>query len=161
MRLAASLIMIGISAGLNAGCASPKVEAAATRAELHNYSRLAVLGLNIQEESLFIAEYMNRFPQQTFVERRDLEALLSEQDLLPGRLNDETRAKLKRVLGVEAIVLADSYPGRSLTVRVVDSETGSIVAQAVLTGKAAIGTGNASSPEMIRKAVKALDPRSS
>ena len=102
-----------------------------TKSELlTNYETLAVLGLDEPQEVHFISEYMALSPRQSFIERRRIAELISEQDLLPDRLNADTRAKIKEIFGVDALVLAKLQHVSSrwvLTVRIVDSETGHIL----------------------------------
>ena len=106
------------------GCASMT---SSTRPELlTNYNTLAVFGLSESQEVYFIAEYMALSPGQTFIERRRIAELIAEQDLLPDRLNAVTRAKIKEIFGVDALVLAQ-ISGYDLSVRIVDSETGDIL----------------------------------
>ncbi|MBN1361734.1 MAG: hypothetical protein JW993_14145 [Sedimentisphaerales bacterium] len=118
-----------------AGC-EPNTRALFTKPELFRYERLGVLGLNPEQEQIFMAAYFKTFINQpiTFVERGALAKVIGEQDLLKGRLNDATRARIKQILGVEALILCEYYedaarPGKAmkLRVRVVDSETGAIV----------------------------------
>ena len=59
---------------------------------------------------------------------------MGEQDLLKGRLNEKTRAKIKKILGVEALAMCEYYSDedapskrKKFRVRIVDSETGAIV----------------------------------
>lgn len=124
---------------LLAGCEG-NTRAVFTKPELIGYERLAVLGLNPEQEQIFMAAYMKTFVSKpiTFVERGELAKIIGEQDLLQGRLNDKTRARIKQILGVEALFLCSYYedeerPGNrmKLRVRVVDSETGAIVGSAL------------------------------
>jgi hypothetical protein len=125
----------------SAGCAAHrKTEALFTRPELINFSRFAVIGLTPEQEQYFMASYTKAFPGQviTFVERNRLREVLSEQDLLKGmdRLNERTRAKLKELFGVEALIMcsyydSDSIGKKKLRVRIVDSATGAIVGSVI------------------------------
>jgi len=84
-----------------------------------------------------MACYIKAFPGQviTFVERSRLQEVISEQDLLRGRLNERTRAKIKQLFGVEALVMCSYYDGsagkKKLRVRIVDSATGAIVGSVI------------------------------
>ncbi len=122
-----------------AGCEG-NTRAVFTKPELITYERLAVLGLDPEQEQIFMAAYIKTFVGKpiTFVERGELAKIIGEQDLLEGRLNDKTRARIKQILGVEALFLCSYYkdedrPGKlmKLRVRVVDSETGAIVGSAL------------------------------
>jgi hypothetical protein len=124
-----------LALALLAGCET-RTRALFTKPELVTYERLAVLGLDREQEQIFMAAYFKTFVSQpiTFVERGELAKLIGEQDLLQGRLNDATRARIKQILGVEALILCEYYQDEArsgqamkLRVRVVDSETGAIV----------------------------------
>ena len=124
----------------SAGCAAPrKTEALFTKPELITHSRFAVIGLTPEQEQIFMACYTKSFPGQliTFVERNRLHEVLSEQDLLKGRLNERTRARIKELFGVEALIMCTYYDGetgvgsKKLRVRIVDSATGAIVGSVI------------------------------
>jgi hypothetical protein len=119
------------------GC-QRKMQALFTKPKLSECGRLAVLGLDPEQEQIFMASYTNAFHRLavTFVERNRLRDILSEQDLLEGRLNDQTRAKLKQIFGVEALVMCHYYDaggvgGKKLRIRIVDSETGAIIGSVI------------------------------
>ena len=87
-----------------------------------------------------MAAYIKTFIAQpiTFIERSELAKIIGEQDLLAGRLNEKTRARIKEILGVEALILCQYYEDEAragdamkLRVRVVNSETGAIVGSAL------------------------------
>lgn len=87
-----------------------------------------------------MASYTKAFRGQiiTFVERSRLKDVLSEQDLLQGRIDEKTRAKIKRIFGVEALIMCTYYDddaggvaGKKLRIRVVNSETGEIVGSVI------------------------------
>ena len=117
------------------GCgSSPDAQALFTKPELYTYERHAVLGLDPEQEQIFMAAYLRAFSGRliTFVERSRLREIISEQDLLKGRLDERTRAKIQQILGVEALIMCGYYAGEDerqmkLRVRIVDSETGAIV----------------------------------
>jgi hypothetical protein len=132
-----------VSLAISTGCArNRKTQALFTKAELINFKRLAVLGLTPEQEQIFMASYTKAFPGQmiTFVERILLQEIISEQDLRQGRLDDKTRAKVKQVLGVEALIICTYYDGtigagrKKLRVRIVNSETGAIVGSVITQG---------------------------
>jgi len=123
-----------------AGCGPRKTEALFTRPELITHSRLAIIGLTPEQEQYFMAAYTKTFSGQviTFVERKRLHEVISEQDLLKGldRLNEKTRAKLKELFGVEALIMCAYYDSdrigrKKLRVRIVDSATGAIVGSVI------------------------------
>jgi uncharacterized membrane protein YqgA involved in biofilm formation len=90
-----------------------------------------------------MASYIKTFtgPAITFVERARLLDIISEQDLLRGRLNERTRAKIKQVLGVEALMMCQYYDApigvrrKKLRVRIVHSATGAIVGSVITGGR--------------------------
>jgi hypothetical protein len=112
-----------------------------TKPELIARARLAVLGLTPEQEQILMACYTKTFAGQiiTFVERGRLDKVISEQDLLKtrGRLDEATRAKIKRIFGVEALILCEYYDadtggtGKKLRIRIVDSETGVIIGSVI------------------------------
>ena len=113
---------------------------AAVRVDFHEYDRVGIWStLSRRDEGVLLVEYMLAFPGHTIIERRDLAVIMGEQDLLPERLDQETRARLREILGVQAVL----YPSRSqhrdefwlgqkthvtYALRVIDTETGDIVA---------------------------------
>ena len=134
------LMLPWIACLLAAGCASsPDARALFTRPELYTYERHAVLGLDPEQEQIFMAAYLKAFSSRlvTFVERSRLREIISEQDLLKGRLDERTRARIQQILGVEALILCEYYAGQDerqmkLRVRIVDSETGAIVGSVLI-----------------------------
>ena len=141
-RFLCSISAFLLAAGLviSTGCAPRKTEALFTRPELITHSRLAIIGLTPEQEQYFMASYTKTFSGQviTFVERERLHEVLSEQDLLRGlkRLNEKTRAKLKELFGVEALIMCSYYDSdgigrKKLLVRIVDSATGAIVGSVI------------------------------
>jgi hypothetical protein len=123
---------------ISSGCAR-KTEALFTRPELITYSRLAIIGLTPEQEQIFMACYTKAFPGQviTFVERNRLQEIISEQDLLKGRLNEKTRARIKQLFGVEALIMCTYSDGsagigrKKLLVRIVDTATGAIAGSVI------------------------------
>jgi len=132
-----SFFLILVCLTILTGC-HRKMQALFTKPKLSECGRLAVLGLDPEQEQIFMASYTNAFHRLaiTFVERKRLIDILSEQDLLEGRLNDQTRAKLQQIFGVEALVIchyydADGVGGKKLRIRIVDSETGAILGSVI------------------------------
>jgi hypothetical protein len=133
-------VLLGTAWVIVPGCESgPDAQALFTRPDLYTYERHAVLGLDPEQEQLFMAAYIKTFSGRliTFVERSRLREILSEQDLLQGRLNERTRAKIKKILGVEALIMCEYYDSRDgrqkkLRVRIVDSETGAIAGSVLI-----------------------------
>jgi len=133
------MVLVVVGLAISAGCARKKTRALFTKPELITCGRLAVLGLTPEQEQVFMATYFKAFPGQviTFVERSRLHEILSEQDLLQGRLNESTRAKMKQLFGVEALIMcnyddgATGAGGNKLRIRIVDSGTGAIVGSVI------------------------------
>jgi hypothetical protein len=148
------------------GCATTDV---AVRPVFGTYGKVSVWprfggpdpgGLERSHEELFLPLYMAAFPRQALVERRDLEAVIGEQDILPDRLDEESRAKIRRILGVEAIVFPN-YTGGSapqLAIKVIDTETGVIAAALVVQERAnqASRPTRDPVPRLIRRAIRDL-----
>ena len=140
-RFLCSISAFFVAAGMvfSAGCAAPrKTEALFTRPELITHSRFAIIGLTPEQEQYFMASYTKTFSGQviTFVERNRLHEVISEQDLLKGRLNEKTRARIKEIFGVEALIMCTYYDSdgigrKKLRVRIVDSATGAIVGSVI------------------------------
>lgn len=138
-----STYFVLVSLAILTGCARRKTQGLFTNAELVTFHRLAVLGLTAEQEQIFMASYLKAFDGQviTFIERALLHELISEQDLLQGRLDDKTRAKVKQVHGVEALIICTYYDESSgvgtkkLRVRVVNSTTGAIVGSVITQGR--------------------------
>lgn len=137
--ISAFLVLTGLA--ISAGCGW-KTRALFTKPELINHSQLAIIGLTPEQEQIFMAYYIKAFPGQviTFVERKRLREIVSEQNLLKGRLNEKTRAKLKELFGIEALIMCTYYDGtkgisrKKLRVRIVDSATGAIVGSVIIHG---------------------------
>ena len=134
--ISAFFVVVGLA--ILTGCAQ-NTQALFTKPELITCGRLAVFGLTPEQEQIFMASYIKAFPGQviTFVERNRLREILSEQDLLQGRLDERTRAKIKQIFGVEALIMCDYYDGtigasrKKLRVRIVDSATGAILGSVI------------------------------
>jgi len=134
-----SAFLILASLPILTGCVNMKTKALFTKPELINCSRMAVIGLTPEQEQIFMAYYIKAFPGQviTFVERTRLQEIISEQDLLMGRLNEKTRARIKQLFGVEALIMctysdgSDDLGNKKLLVRIVDSGTGAIIGSVI------------------------------
>jgi len=137
-----SAFLIVACLAISAGCAR-KTEALFTRPELITHSRLAIIGLTPEQEQIFMAYYTKAFPGQIiiFVERKRLQEIIDEQDLLQGRLNEKMRAKIKELFSVEALIMCTYHDGtddigiKKLRIRIVDSATGAIVGSVITDGR--------------------------
>ena len=120
------------------------------------YDRVALWSsLSRETEDLFIPLYMDAFPGQTLVERRDVSAIIGEQDILPERLDEETRAKLRKILGVKAIVYP-SATGEAFAVKVIETDTGAITASVYVESGGTPGAGAKPVRQLVRQAIGAL-----
>ncbi len=145
LLLVAALAILATALLLPA-CAT--TEAAATRPELYQCRRLALFGLHPTEEALFTALFMERFPTHDFVERSELERIFDEQDIHPGRMDEKKRAQMKRVLGVQGMVLASFEGAEKFSLRVVDTETGAVLAS-VVTKNQSFGLGTSATKKQL------------
>ena len=81
------------------------------------------------------------------MERRRIDDIIGEQDFRRGRLNDNTRARMKQVYGVDGLIiceyLLESQSGKSgtkkLRIRVLDSETAVIIGSVVVSRHSSSG----------------------
>ena len=127
--------------------------------EFRSYKRVAVLtNMERSEEELFLPLYMKAFPDQSMVDRRDLTEIIGEQDMMPERMDAETRAKIKRIYGVEAIIYPN-FSDKQFAIKVVDTETGVIVAATAVSSN--ILSETIDKRKLIRQAVKSLKNESS
>jgi len=154
----AVVCLLTLAACALGGC-NMHVEAVA-RPAFSMKGRVAILGhLTREQIELFTPLYMKAFPFQALVERRDLVEIINEQDLSPERLREETRAKIRRILGVTAIVYPNytpTDPGQ-LSIKVIDTETGEIVAAILVTRDVEPWLGiKASVRKMIYKGIDSL-----
>jgi hypothetical protein len=165
-RTCVSLLVV---AGLSvlAGCA-PNLSDVAVRPEFKTIDKVAIWptqkpdaegGLVRLYEELFIPRWMAAFPKQEVFERRDTRVPIGEQDILPSRLDDETRAEIRRLHGVKGII----FPNYSVTdwcqvhIKVIDTATGEIVASITRRRKLEKDrSANALADELIRCAVADL-----
>jgi hypothetical protein len=105
------------------------------REEFLDYKRVAVLpfkGDTRGEASDAFAESLHeKFPQVALFEQKQLLGIFEEQDLYPGKLNESTRRKIGKVLGVQALIMGDVYYPSILRwllqVQIVDVETGEVM----------------------------------
>ncbi|MCH8193441.1 MAG: hypothetical protein IIA65_05425 [Planctomycetes bacterium] len=120
------------------GCRQ-RTHALFTRPELRSYQRYAIVGLTEEQEQILMATYLRTFSELdiTFLERGRLQDVMGEQDLLQGRLNNRTRAKISQILGVELLLICAYDPAgpagrnKKMRIRIVDSETGIIVGSVI------------------------------
>jgi hypothetical protein len=143
---------------LMAGCHSYGHGLAVVRPEFLTYDRVALWSsLSRETEDFFIPTYMQSFPNQLMVERRDVSAIIGEQDMLPERLNEETRAKLRRILGVKAI-LFPSVTKDGFAMKAIETETGAITASVFVDANDKV-IGAVPMQELVRRAVSSLRSR--
>jgi len=150
------------------GCNStPMTYALFTEPELGQIERYAVFGLDGEKEQVFMAEFIDTFPERniTFVERQRIAGITNEQDFLPGRLNSTSRARLQQIYGVQAAILCeytiegDAGAGgvKKLRVRILDTETAVIVGSVVASVSSSRSMNDhADFIEAVQQAVRAL-----
>lgn len=138
-RVLAACVVVSVCLIIGTGCAAGQHDVA-VRSEFMQYDKVAIWppevqgqsegGLQRLHEELFLPRWMEAFPRQSVIERRDIRVALGEQELLPGRMDDQTRAQIRRLLGVKGVV----FPNYSVTewcqlhIKVLDTETGQVVA---------------------------------
>ena len=161
LRLRSVLVTLLAISLSGCGRGNYKVYGVFTKPPLLSYNRFAVLGLLSHQEQAFMASYARAFRSQpiSFVERSQLQKVLTEQDLLPGRLDAEKRVQLKKIYGVEAIISCKySQQGDTaerFEVKIIEVET------AVIVGSAIVETDHAASgvtpfDEVCAKATEAI-----
>jgi hypothetical protein len=105
------------------------------REEFLDYKKVVVLpfkGDTRGEASDAFAERLHeKFPQVALFEQKQLLGIFEEQDLYPGKLNESTRRRIGKVLGVQALIMGDIYYPSILRwllqVQIVDVETGEVM----------------------------------
>jgi hypothetical protein len=105
------------------------------REEFLDYKKVVVLpfkGDTGGEASDAFAERLReKFPQVALFEQKRLLGIFEEQDLYPGKLNESTRRRIGKVLGVQALIMGDIYYPTILRwllqVQIVDVETGEVM----------------------------------
>lgn len=138
-----------------------------TKPELKILERFALLGLDGEKEQIFMAQFIKAYPGKntTFVERRRIDDIIGEQDFRRGRLNDNTRARMKQVYGVDGLVICEyimeQQTGKSgtkkLRIRVLDSETAVIIGSVVVSRQSTSGIDSIPDYKLaVEMAVKAL-----
>jgi len=161
----ASLILMGVVglAGygiLLPGCSTTHAEATA-RSPYAGYRRVAIISnLTRRQEEYFIPHYMQSFPTQALVERRDLNTLIDEHDSSLDDLTREKRTALAE-FGVEGII----YPHFSdnpeapqqFSIKIIDTKTGEIVAAVLITPKKIWLLDDATKRDMMKTAIHALE----
>lgn len=138
-----------------AACSNPQVDVS-VQSPFKQYDRVAVWStLSRAEEELFLPVYMDAFPKQELVERRDVQEIIGEQDILPDRLDESTRAEIRRILGVKAIVYP-SASSRQFAIKVIDTATGRISASCLVQGGTSMGSNDVGTKARIRQAIAAM-----
>ncbi|MCP4707716.1 MAG: hypothetical protein GY869_03750 [Planctomycetes bacterium] len=142
------------------GCVVPMANSdVGMRLVFDTYDKVAIWGsLSRQDEEEFIPLWMSSFPKQTLVERRDLESIMGEQDILPERLDNATRAEIRRILGVKGLIYPSFSTSDQFSVKVIDTETGEIVASVLIREASHIPFASESMKhsQFIRKAIDSL-----
>jgi hypothetical protein len=130
-------------------CTSRIHTMASVKQSFDSYEKVAIFWDRERDEmrkNFFLSYWMETFPEQTVVERKELRKIIREQDLLPKRINEKTRARIRNILGVRALVIVTLHKqnrGRyisprettHLSIKVLDTETGEIAVSALSEGK--------------------------
>lgn len=140
------VIMVAVLAAIITDCCGIQTTAS-VKPILAVYEKTAIIWKGNDEsflETLFLSFWMETFPNQIIVERKDISKVISERDLLKWRLRETTRARLQRILKVDAIVIAHfliekrrisvEESNSNLTIKIIDTKTGEISASAISTG---------------------------
>ncbi len=170
----AGVWLIAISFALF-GCSTTQTEVSA-RSRFAEYERVAILShLSRVDEGYFLPKYMQAFPNQTVVERRDLIEVFREQDLEPDRLDPETRANLLQIFGVEGILYpsfggdaknssnaeegteAKSGNDSQFSIKIIDTSTGEISAAVLIVPSNSWVSKGASRRKMMGDAIESLE----
>ena len=155
LRLASIAVLALAGVAMPAGCSYSRGVDVVVRPQFLSYDRVALWSsLSRETEDLFIPLYMDAFPGQSLVERRDVSAIIGEQDILPERLDEETRAKLRKILGVKAIVYP-SATNEAFAVKVIETDTGAITASVYVESGGA-KTDAKPLKQLVREAIAAL-----
>jgi len=140
------------------GCST--TSEAVVRPQFATYDRVAILPhLTRAQEEYFLPLYLAAFPEHAVVERRDLEEALNEQELQPERLSEASRAKMKELFGVQAVVYPNytsDEAGTRLALKVIDSETGEITAAILVRKRSGALATDTTDFAIIRKAIDLL-----
>ena len=144
------LIIILFTISCSFGGLQPESETSTkgfVKPELVNIERIAILPFPGDSNNLFgdnFSIYLGKYTSFNIVERRKVQSLFSEQDFYPNRIERSTAARIGRMLGVQALVLGEVLDGEeilgnyqgTLKLRIVNVETGSILAQFIERGNA-------------------------
>jgi hypothetical protein len=137
------------------GCSHQTGAIAVVRPEFNTYDRVALWqSLPRTTEDYFIPHYMQAFPNQLLVERRDVAAIVGEQDILPDRLDEQTRAKLRKILGVKAIIYP-SITKEGFAIKVIETDTGAITASVFVDTEDKV-LGELTLQDLVTRAINAL-----
>jgi len=127
--------LILIFAVFTFGCATPPtIKEVRKYSTLDQYNRLTVIGLPMKLARKVIKNYKKHFPNVTFIKRKRLTEAVKEADLVAWRLDDKTRATLKKFFNIDAIIFGECIDCGTLNVLpalrigIVDIETGEMIA---------------------------------
>ena len=129
------LALVGVLAPMMAGCVVVRTEGVTAKPAIAQYRQLALAGLSDEAAAVFTAMFMETFPNAAFVEKDALLRLGPEEDLLPARLEDDVRSRVRTSLGVQGIVAIlweDSGAAGTMnwSLTVTDTETGEVTGSA-------------------------------
>ena len=160
---ALALVLVAAVASALGGCTQWRTEVVLT-ADFYRYDTVGIVAeMDRFEENLFIPLYMDAFPHQLIVERRDLETLLEELNVQSERIDADVRERIREISGIEALLYPYSerlirsgrHVGSAFALKAIDMETGEITAALSVVGYGP--RGDPASPEdAIRRGMRDL-----
>ena len=159
------LVAATLCAAAAAGCLGQptfKVDPVYTRPELKTYQKMLITGLSGEMEQILMGCYGRTFRDQSivFVERERIKDIFSEQDLLPDRVDEKTRAQLRSVASVQAIIygyydaaMQGEEKVETFRLRIVDVGSGEVVGSAIVHAQSEKGV---QASAMIQRATELL-----
>jgi hypothetical protein len=129
-------LLIFIFAIFTFGCSTPPTIIKEVRKyyTLDQYNQLTVIGLPIRLERQVIKNYKQHFPNVNFIKRKRLTEAVQQEDLVVWHVDDKTRATLKKVFNLDAIIFGECIDCGtlnvlpSLRIGIVDIKTGEMIA---------------------------------
>lgn len=140
------LILAFVFLMLTTHCCGIRTTASVKR-KLSMYKKTAIIWQGKSDplhETLFLSYWMDNFPNQTILERKELPKLIREQNFLRRRIDSATRTHVREILGVDAIIIVRFLTKRrnqfyeetysDLTIKILDTRTGEISASVISKG---------------------------
>ena len=110
------------------------------RKEFLGYKTVAILPFNGdptgEVSDTFALRFQDKFPQIATVDRRELLKAFQNEDLYTDRFDEAKRAKLRKVFGIDAVVMGDVYYPSIvrwlLQVKVIDVKTDVVMGRSLV-----------------------------